>query len=56
LRARGIGNERARMMLTRAFASQVLEEVKDGSIRQLLDRYLHTWFIKHQEHLVPEAA
>ncbi len=51
LRARGIAEERARMMLTRAFASDVLESVPDSTIRQLLDRYLHTWFIKHQEHL-----
>ncbi len=51
LRARGISEERARMMLTRAFASEVLESVPDSTIRQLLDRYLHIWFIKHQEHL-----
>lgn len=51
LRARGISEERARMMLTRAFSSEVLESVPDSTIRQLLDRYLHIWFIKHQEHL-----
>ncbi len=51
LRARGISEDRARMMLTRAFASEVLESMDDTRIRQLLDRYLHVWFIKHQEHL-----
>ncbi len=51
LRARGIGADRARMMLTRAFASEVLESMENVPIRQLLDRYLHVWFIKHQEHL-----
>ncbi len=51
LRARGIGEDRARMMLTRAFASEVLESVTDDATRKLLDRYLHVWFIKHQEHL-----
>ncbi len=51
LRARGISADRARMMLTRAFASEVLESMENVPIRQLLDRYLHVWFIKHQEHL-----
>lgn len=51
LRARGIGEDHARMMLTRAFASEVIESVDDAAVRTLLDRYLHVWFIKHQEHL-----
>lgn len=51
LRSRGIGVDQARMMLTRAFASGVIESVPDAGIRQLMDKYLHVWFIKHQEHL-----
>lgn len=51
LRSRGIGLDQARMVLTRAFASEVIESVREASIRKLLAKYLHVWFIKHQEHL-----
>ncbi len=51
LRSRGIGAQQARLMLTRAFASDVIQGVPSAPIRTLLDRYLHVWFIKHQEHL-----
>ncbi len=51
LRSRGIDAPNARLMLTRAFASEVIESVPSAPIRKLMDRYLHVWFIKHQEHL-----
>ncbi len=51
LRSRGIDAAQARLMLTRAFASEVIESVPSAPIRKLMDRYLHVWFIKHQEHL-----
>lgn len=53
LQSRGIGHADARIMLTHAFAHEVLREISDDTIRKALDGLLTRWF---QEHAGPQEG
>ena len=44
LRARGIGQEEARQMLTQAFAGEVVERIPDAGLRDEATARIETWF------------
>lgn len=47
LRSRGIGEARARVILTEAFCKEILDEIPDGTIRKSLEGLLARWFETH---------
>ncbi len=54
LRSRGLGSEAARLMLTQAFAREVLERVAHPGLRSHLDGLLQSWFAGRKDMEVHE--
>lgn len=56
MRARGIGIEQARAMLTGAFAAEVLERVPEDALRARLEAAVQAWLARHRPETVAVAA
>jgi Fe-S cluster assembly protein SufD len=47
LQSRGIDEKTARQILTRAFASEMIEKIENEKVKEVFDRVLQSWF-NHQ--------
>jgi Fe-S cluster assembly protein SufD len=45
LKSRGLGDDEARILLTYAFAADVLERIEDGTVREALERLTRERFV-----------